>query len=194
MTEPGLDGNLRYTGEGMEDMSLSSASSLERNDTSEEFLDDFDNLGDQLQIGIPQNKYPVATPTQTRLQGLLNETMDWTRIGLAGIAKCYSSNYCVYVTQYSVDNIVLLWQECSVYAVLYYVSSQVARQIQWVVHSVGRRSCPLTWIVPRPPLWSSPPLTALEEHICGMRSAWSRWDTTHTYTVAAVMSQTSTAS
>ncbi len=98
MTELGLDGNLRYTGDGMEDMSLSSASSLERNDTSEEFLDDFDNLGDQLQIGIPQNKYPVATPTQTRLQGLLNETMYWTRIGLTGIAKCYSSNSCVYVT------------------------------------------------------------------------------------------------
>ncbi|XP_058604784.1 serine-rich coiled-coil domain-containing protein 2 isoform X2 [Onychostoma macrolepis] len=84
VTEPGLDGNLRYTGEGMEDMSLSSASSLERNDTSEEFLHDFDNLGDQSQNGIPQNKYPVATPTQTRLQDILNETMDWTRIGLAG--------------------------------------------------------------------------------------------------------------
>ncbi len=102
MTEPGLDGNLRYTGEGMEDMSLSSASSLERNDTSEEFLDDFDNLGDQLQIGIPQNKYPVATPTQTRLQGLLNETMDWTRIGLAGIDKCYTSNSCVCLTNSTV--------------------------------------------------------------------------------------------
>ncbi|XP_059376382.1 serine-rich coiled-coil domain-containing protein 2-like isoform X1 [Carassius carassius] len=84
VTELGLDGNLRYTVEGMEDMSLSSASSLERNDTSEEFLDDFDNLGDQLQNGIPQNKYAVATPTQTRLQGLLKETMDWTGIGLAG--------------------------------------------------------------------------------------------------------------
>ncbi|XP_073683101.1 serine-rich coiled-coil domain-containing protein 2 [Garra rufa] len=84
VTEPRLDGNLRYTGEGMEDMSLSSASSLERNDASEDFLDDFDNLGDQLQNSIPYNKYPVATSTQTRLQGFLNETMDWTGIGLAG--------------------------------------------------------------------------------------------------------------
>ncbi|XP_016297619.1 serine-rich coiled-coil domain-containing protein 2-like isoform X2 [Sinocyclocheilus anshuiensis] len=84
VTEPGLDGNLRYTGEGMEDMSLSSASSLERNDTSEEFLDDFDNLGDQSENGIPLNKNPVATSTQMRLQGFLNETMDWTGIGLAG--------------------------------------------------------------------------------------------------------------
>ncbi|XP_023695867.1 serine-rich coiled-coil domain-containing protein 2 isoform X2 [Paramormyrops kingsleyae] len=33
-------------GDRLEDMSLSSASSLEHNDTSEEYLDDFDNLGD----------------------------------------------------------------------------------------------------------------------------------------------------
>ncbi|XP_042598297.1 serine-rich coiled-coil domain-containing protein 2 isoform X3 [Cyprinus carpio] len=84
VTELGLDGNLRYTVEGMEDMSLSSASSPERNDNSEEFLDDFDNLGDQLQNGISQNKYAVVTPTQMRLQGLLKETMNWTGIGLAG--------------------------------------------------------------------------------------------------------------
>ncbi|KAL0170075.1 hypothetical protein M9458_034671, partial [Cirrhinus mrigala] len=63
---PVLDGNLCYTGEGMEDMSLSSASSLERNDTSEEFLDDFDNLGDHSQNGIPHNK---ASHTQIRLKG-----------------------------------------------------------------------------------------------------------------------------
>lgn len=84
MTEPGLDGNLRYSGDGTEDMSLSSASSLERNDTSEEFLDDFDNIGDQSQNGILHNKIPLVTPTQTRLQSFLNETMDWTGIGLEG--------------------------------------------------------------------------------------------------------------
>ncbi|XP_056094829.1 serine-rich coiled-coil domain-containing protein 2 isoform X2 [Rhinichthys klamathensis goyatoka] len=84
VTEPGLDGNLRYSGDGTEDMSLSSASSLERNDTSEEFLDDFDNTGDQSQNGILHNKIPLATPTQTRLQSFLNETMDWTGIGLEG--------------------------------------------------------------------------------------------------------------
>ncbi|XP_077095763.1 serine-rich coiled-coil domain-containing protein 2 isoform X2 [Siphateles boraxobius] len=84
MTEPGLDGNLRYSGDGPEDMSLSSASSLERNDTSEEFLDDFDYIGDQSQKGILHNKIPLATPTQTRLQSFLNETMDWTGIGLEG--------------------------------------------------------------------------------------------------------------
>ncbi|XP_059374952.1 serine-rich coiled-coil domain-containing protein 2-like isoform X1 [Carassius carassius] len=84
VTEPGLDGNLSYTGERMEDMSLSSASSLERNDTSEEFLDDFNNLGDQSENGIHLNKNPVATPTQMHMQGFFNETMDWTGIGLAG--------------------------------------------------------------------------------------------------------------
>lgn len=31
--------------ETLEDMSLSSNSSLDRNDTSEEYMDDFDNLG-----------------------------------------------------------------------------------------------------------------------------------------------------
>lgn len=92
MTEQGLDGNLRCTGEGTEDMSLSSASSLERNDTSEEFLDDLDNLGDQSQNGIiSHSKSLGATSTQTRLQSFLNETMDWTGIGLEGI--CY--NFCV---------------------------------------------------------------------------------------------------
>lgn len=98
MTEPGSDGNLRYTGDGTEDMSLSSASSLERNDTSEEFLDDFDNLGDQSQNGILHNKNPLATPTQMRMQSFLNETMDWTGIGLAGKAECYAWHSCIYVT------------------------------------------------------------------------------------------------
>lgn len=33
-------------GETLEDMSLSSTSSLDRNDTSQEYMDDFDNLGE----------------------------------------------------------------------------------------------------------------------------------------------------
>ncbi|XP_056332431.1 serine-rich coiled-coil domain-containing protein 2 isoform X3 [Danio aesculapii] len=84
VTELSLNGTLHYTGEGAEDMSLSSASSLERNDTSEEFLDDFENLGDQSQNGLLQNKNPVATATRIRMQSFLNETMDWAGIGLAG--------------------------------------------------------------------------------------------------------------
>ncbi|XP_051578988.1 serine-rich coiled-coil domain-containing protein 2-like isoform X2 [Myxocyprinus asiaticus] len=83
-TEQGLDGNLRFTTERPEDKSLSSTPSLERNDTSEEFLDDFDHLGDQSQHGIAHNKIPRAMSTQTRLQSFLSETMDWAGIGLAG--------------------------------------------------------------------------------------------------------------
>ncbi|KAK6301934.1 hypothetical protein J4Q44_G00279870 [Coregonus suidteri] len=43
--ETAAPSGVRPLGEGLEDMSLSSTSSLERNDTSEEYIDDFDNLG-----------------------------------------------------------------------------------------------------------------------------------------------------
>lgn len=39
-------GDLSIVGETLEDMSLSSNSSLDRNDTSQEYMDDFDNLGE----------------------------------------------------------------------------------------------------------------------------------------------------
>ncbi|XP_030643350.1 serine-rich coiled-coil domain-containing protein 2 [Chanos chanos] len=80
MPEPYV--SVHHPGEGQEDMSLSSASSLERNDTSEEFLDDFDNLGDQSHDILPHNVQHKVTPTQTRLRSFLNETMDWASIGL----------------------------------------------------------------------------------------------------------------
>lgn len=35
-------------GETLEDMSLSSNSSLDKNDTSQEYMDDFDNLGNPI--------------------------------------------------------------------------------------------------------------------------------------------------
>ncbi|XP_036841430.1 serine-rich coiled-coil domain-containing protein 2 isoform X6 [Oncorhynchus mykiss] len=74
-------GQLRGTGEGLEDMSLSSASSLSRGDTSEEFLDDFNNLADG---DVPDNRTRGSTATQTRLRSFLNETMDWNEMGLSG--------------------------------------------------------------------------------------------------------------
>ncbi|XP_020337478.1 serine-rich coiled-coil domain-containing protein 2 isoform X2 [Oncorhynchus kisutch] len=74
-------GQLRGTGEGLEDMSLSSASSLSRGDTSEEFLDDFNNLADG---DVPDNRARGSTATQTRLRSFLNETMDWNEMGLSG--------------------------------------------------------------------------------------------------------------
>ncbi|XP_014010229.2 serine-rich coiled-coil domain-containing protein 2 isoform X2 [Salmo salar] len=74
-------GQLRGTGEGLEDMSLSSASSLSRGDTSEEFLDDFNNLADG---DVPDNRTRGSTATQTRLRSFLNETMDWNEMSLSG--------------------------------------------------------------------------------------------------------------
>lgn len=45
MAEPVSQGEVSIVVETLEDMSLSSNSSLDRNDTSEEYMDDFDNLG-----------------------------------------------------------------------------------------------------------------------------------------------------
>uniref|UniRef100_A0A3P8UIH4 Serine-rich coiled-coil domain-containing protein 2-like n=1 Tax=Cynoglossus semilaevis TaxID=244447 RepID=A0A3P8UIH4_CYNSE len=42
-------------GETLEDMSLSSTSSLDRNDTSQEYMDDFDNLGVEILLFSPKN-------------------------------------------------------------------------------------------------------------------------------------------
>lgn len=44
--EPASQGEVSILGETLEDMSLSSTSSLDRNDTSQEYMDDFDNLGE----------------------------------------------------------------------------------------------------------------------------------------------------
>ncbi|XP_034008275.1 serine-rich coiled-coil domain-containing protein 2 isoform X1 [Trematomus bernacchii] len=71
-------------GETLEDMSLSSASSLDRGDTSEDFLDDFDCLGDGFSDGdLPDNRRTDST-TQTRLHSFLNESLDWDTMDLAG--------------------------------------------------------------------------------------------------------------
>lgn len=62
-------------GEALEDMSLSSASSLDRGDTSEEFLDDFDSTGDVLS--------DVDTPEECKTsQRLLSNTADWTHLSV----------------------------------------------------------------------------------------------------------------
>ncbi|XP_054455741.1 serine-rich coiled-coil domain-containing protein 2 [Anoplopoma fimbria] len=71
-------------GETLEDMSLSSASSLDRGDTSEDFLDDFDCVGDVFSDGdLPDNR-KIGSTTQTRLQSFLIETLDWDSMDLAG--------------------------------------------------------------------------------------------------------------
>lgn len=71
-------------GETLEDMSLSSASSLDRGETSEEFLDDFDSVGDVLSDGIMPDNRKTGGTTQTCLHSFLNETIDWDTIDLAG--------------------------------------------------------------------------------------------------------------
>ncbi|XP_035256424.1 serine-rich coiled-coil domain-containing protein 2 isoform X2 [Anguilla anguilla] len=92
---------LRCLGEGLEDMSLSSASSLDRNDTSEDFLDDFDNLGDGMLLlsahngEEPSRPHPQGddivpdnrrqgTPTQMPLDEFLPDDVDWVGISLSG--------------------------------------------------------------------------------------------------------------
>ncbi|XP_061084686.1 serine-rich coiled-coil domain-containing protein 2 [Conger conger] len=92
---------LRCLGDGLEDMSLSSASSLDRNDTSEDFLDDFDTLGDGVLLlsthrgedlagpfpldddAIPDNRRP-GTSTQTHLDEFLQDDVDWVGLRLSG--------------------------------------------------------------------------------------------------------------
>uniref|UniRef100_A0A671YXV5 Coiled-coil serine rich protein 2 n=1 Tax=Sparus aurata TaxID=8175 RepID=A0A671YXV5_SPAAU len=71
-------------GEPLEDMSLSSASSIDRGDTSEEFLDDFYSVGDVLSDGdLPDNR-KTGNDTRTRLHSFLNETLDWDNMDLEG--------------------------------------------------------------------------------------------------------------
>ncbi|KAJ8365589.1 hypothetical protein SKAU_G00144200 [Synaphobranchus kaupii] len=102
----------RYLGEVLEDMSLSSTSSLECNDNSEEYLDDFDNLGDGGGMllfpahdgGVHQSQpctddnvsanSPPATPTQTRHCSFLTDTVDWAAMGLTGVKEDLAVPYC----------------------------------------------------------------------------------------------------
>ncbi|CAL8254833.1 unnamed protein product [Lota lota] len=82
----GGGGRLSYAtvaGEALEDMSLSSASSLERGDTSEEFLEDVDSGADTFSDGDPADT-KTGSSAQQRLRNFLNETMDWSNIDAAG--------------------------------------------------------------------------------------------------------------
>ncbi|XP_072522737.1 serine-rich coiled-coil domain-containing protein 2 isoform X2 [Salminus brasiliensis] len=85
-----------------EDMSLSSTSSLERNDVSEEYMDDFDDLGNGIgihllpvhdggngQSGLCDDDDALVSPCQegssvTSLHSFLSETVDWAEMGLTG--------------------------------------------------------------------------------------------------------------
>lgn len=69
----------RMCGEALEDMSLSSASSLDRGDTSEEFLDDFDSTGD---VPSDVDTTEDCKTRQSRLQRLLSDTVDWAHLSM----------------------------------------------------------------------------------------------------------------
>lgn len=72
----------RPAGETLEDMSLSSASSLDKGDISEELPDDLSTVGDALSDGdLPDN----SSTTQTHLHSFNNETLDWDNMDLEGI-------------------------------------------------------------------------------------------------------------
>ncbi|KAM9336254.1 uncharacterized protein ABDE67_019309 [Symphorus nematophorus] len=102
--EPVSQGEVSIVGETLEDMSLSSTSSLDRNDTSQEYMDDFDNLGnggvgilllssknDEDDSGLDQScarfdDDKVAVNGVTKATGLcfLDDGMDWTSMRLSG--------------------------------------------------------------------------------------------------------------
>ncbi|KAM8730502.1 uncharacterized protein AB9X84_000551 isoform 1-T3 [Acanthopagrus schlegelii] len=97
-------GELSIVGETLEDMSLSSNSSLDRNDTSQEYMDDFDNLGnggvgillltsknDEDDSGLDQScarfdEDKVAVNGVAKAAGLcfLDDGVDWASMRLSG--------------------------------------------------------------------------------------------------------------
>ncbi|XP_034425573.1 serine-rich coiled-coil domain-containing protein 2 isoform X2 [Hippoglossus hippoglossus] len=103
-TEPMSQTEVSIVAETLEDMSLSSASSLDRNDTSQEYMDDFDNLGnggvglmllssknDEDDSGLDQScarfdEDKAASSGATKAAGLcfLEDGMDWAAVRLSG--------------------------------------------------------------------------------------------------------------
>ena len=77
--------------EALEDMSLSSASSVERGDTSEEFLEDVDSGADTFSDGDPADT-KSGSSTQQRLRSFLNETMEWSNLDAAGTVLEYNQD------------------------------------------------------------------------------------------------------
>ncbi|XP_047464977.1 serine-rich coiled-coil domain-containing protein 2-like [Mugil cephalus] len=102
---PVSQGEVSIVGETLEDMSLSSTSSLERNDTSQEYMDDFDNLGnggvgilllssknDEDDSGLDQSCARFDSDDKMTVNGVAKETglcflddgVDWADVRLGG--------------------------------------------------------------------------------------------------------------
>lgn len=80
-------GSDQAAGETLEDMSLSSASSLDKGDTSEEFLDDADCMGDVFSDGdVPDNR-KSGDVTQIAIHSFINDTVDFEHENLSGKGK-----------------------------------------------------------------------------------------------------------
>ncbi|KAM7381079.1 hypothetical protein PAMA_012085 [Pampus argenteus] len=95
---------LSIVGEILEDMSLSSTSSLDRNDTSQEYMDDFENLGnggmsvlllsskndeddsglDQSCARLDDDKVALNSVTKETDLCFLDDSMDWAGVRLSG--------------------------------------------------------------------------------------------------------------
>ncbi|XP_014192257.1 serine-rich coiled-coil domain-containing protein 2 [Haplochromis burtoni] len=102
--EPASQAEVSILGETLEDMSLSSTSSLDRNDTSQEYMDDFDNLGnggvgilllssknEEDDSGLDQScarfdDDKVVANCVTKATGLcfLDDGIDWSSVRLTG--------------------------------------------------------------------------------------------------------------
>ncbi|XP_028845568.1 serine-rich coiled-coil domain-containing protein 2 isoform X3 [Denticeps clupeoides] len=77
----GSDPGLQCSVETVEDMSLSSASSLERNDMSEDLFDDID-AGNHNHSSETDNRQRPVPPSQTRLCNFLNDAVEWASVGI----------------------------------------------------------------------------------------------------------------
>uniref|UniRef100_A0A3P8QFH2 Coiled-coil serine-rich protein 2a n=1 Tax=Astatotilapia calliptera TaxID=8154 RepID=A0A3P8QFH2_ASTCA len=104
LAEPASQAEVSILGETLEDMSLSSTSSLDRNDTSQEYMDDFDNLGnggvgilllssknEEDDSGLDQScarfdDDKVVANCVTKATGLcfLDDGIDWSSVRLTG--------------------------------------------------------------------------------------------------------------
>uniref|UniRef100_A0A8C2IR14 Coiled-coil serine-rich protein 2b n=1 Tax=Cyprinus carpio TaxID=7962 RepID=A0A8C2IR14_CYPCA len=102
-------------GPSLEDMSLSSSSSVEHNDTSEEYMDDFDNLGnggEALLLPVHSeglDHLGLCKDDMTSLHTFLSETIDWAGMGFTGVTENQSisitpqSNFCHFPHGSSLD-------------------------------------------------------------------------------------------
>lgn len=139
--------------ETLEDMSISSASSVDRGETSEEFIDDLDSLGDVLSDGDTPDNRKDGDITQT------HQNIDLETTGMRGKKKKKNKNVIFYLIQkfFTFFNFLL-------------------RYLQGVKNRVRYRTprnhwfrLPISVKTPRLHLWSCRPPTAPVGRTCGTK-------------------------